>query len=228
MFFSFNKPEQSVHSVHNLQNPNNPENPMRLSVYRTHSRTALFSIYSKKAYAEFWDDVENKKIAPGLWTNDMKALAEQKITDAPKAPYTFKFTIGGWVFMVLILFVFGMIIYEDLKPAPAQPVEYVKMEQKPAVGDIYFGNYEKYKEIGNPAGVEIGYGWFKVAKVEGEDYYLAPSVQMNKGYKPKEQLNSSNFETETLPATRLTEQASYAIRFKSTDGLTQIYITDKK
>ncbi|WP_264563037.1 MULTISPECIES: hypothetical protein [unclassified Flavobacterium] len=42
------------------------------------------------------------------------------------------------------------------------------------------------------------------------------------------QINQYNFETETLPAVQLTEQTGYNIRFKTTDGLTEIYITDKK
>ncbi|WP_313261538.1 hypothetical protein [Sphingobacterium sp.] len=51
---------------------------------------------------------------------------------------------------------------------------------------------------------------------------------MSKTSKPKEQLNNSNYEIDTLPAVQLLEQTGYNIRFKSADGLTAIYISDKK
>ncbi|MDX3917418.1 MULTISPECIES: hypothetical protein [Olivibacter] len=74
-----------------------------------------------------------------------------------------------------------------------------RLVEAPAAGDIYFGHYEAYKGKGTPIGAKIGYGWFKVVKVEGEDYYLARNTEMNKGHKPKEQLNSTDFETESMP-----------------------------
>lgn len=228
MFFVINKIEQTSHRTDGLQNPKNPGNPMVLSIYRTQSRTALFTVYSKKAFGEFWDDVTQKKISNRLWTSEMKAIVKQKVSEAPKPPFVFKLTIVGWIFVLLIIAFFGMLIYDSNKPPLPKSAEYVAMEKAPVIGDIYFGHYEIYKEKGTPIGAEIGYGWFKVVKVDGEEYYLAKSTEMNKGYKPKEQLNSNDFETESMPAVKLREQTGYNVRFKSIDDLTEVYITDKK
>ena len=130
--------------------------------------------------------------------------------------------------IVLLIAVFGFIAYDSVKPPLPQPAEYTAMEQAPAVGDIYFGHYEQYREKGTPVGAKIGFGWFKVTKVEGNDYYLALSTQMSKTYLPKEELNSADFETENLPAVQVSEQTGYNLRFKSADELTEVYITDKK
>ena len=102
------------------------------------------------------------------------------------------------------------------------------MEKAPAAGDVYFGRYEIYKEKGNPLGMEGRFGWFKVLNVDGDTYHIATSTEMSRGHQPKEQMNSTDFETETLPAVKLSEQTGYNIRFISDDGLTEIYITDKK
>lgn len=77
-------------------------------------------------------------------------------------------------------------------------------------------------------GAEIRFGWFKVAKVENNEYHIAKSTEMNRGYKPKEQLNNTDFEVQSMPPVKITEQTGYNISFKSDDGLTEIYITDKK
>lgn len=228
MFFVINKIEQAVHRTEGLQNPKNPSNPMILIIYRTQSRTALFTVYSKKAYGEFWDDGEQKKIANRFLTPEMKAFARQKVAEAPKPPFIFKLTIVGWIFVVLVIATMGLIVYQEVKPPLPKSTEAVAMEKAPVVGDIYFGHYEKYKEKGTPIGAEIGFGWFKIIKVEGSDFYLAKSTEMSKTSKPKEQLNSNDYETETLPALQLSEQTGYNIRFKSADGLTEVYISEKK
>ena len=228
MFFSIRKIEQGTYYNDKLQNPKNSDNPMVLVVFRQLTRTALFSIHSKKAYGEFWDKTAQKKIARRMWTSDMKAFVQQKTTEAPKPPYIFKITVVGWLFILLTVAAIGLIIYEEVKPPAPKSIEYVAMEKAPVVGDIFFGHYEIYKEKGNPLGAEIGFGWFKITKVDGNNFYLSKSTEMSKTSKPKEQMNHTDFETGDLPVVKLSEQTGYNIRFKSVDGLTEIYITDKK
>lgn len=228
MFYLISKEEQATHSTDGLRNPKNPQNQMILRIFRTRIRTAFFTVHSKKAYGEFWDNTEQKKIGRRYWTSEMKVFEKQKVTTAPEPPFIFKFTIVGWIFVLFTIALFGYLVYDSAKPPLPKSDEYVAMEKAPAEGDIYFGRYEIYKEKGNPLGVEIRFGWFKVAKVENEVYHIAKSIEMNRGYKPKEHLNSADFESENMPPVKLTEQTGYNISFKSYDGLTEIYITDKK
>lgn len=228
MFFSISKIEQATHHTDKLQNPKNPGNPMVLGIYRSDVRTVIYYIYTKKTFGEYWDTIEHKKIPKRLWTPEMKAFYKEKALETPKPPYFYKITIFGWIFLLLMLAVLGMVVYDAVKPPLPKPDTYVAMEQAPAEDDIYFGKYEIYKEKGNPLGAEIRFGWFKVLKVESHVYHIAKSTEMNSGHKPKEQLNSTDFETESMPPVKLTEQTGYNIRFLSDDGLTEIYITDKK
>lgn len=227
MFFIINKIEQGVHPASGLQNPRNPGNPIVLVVYRQLTRTAIFSAHSKKAFAEYWDDTVGKKIARRHWTPEMKALANQKVGEAPKPPYIFKMTIVGWIFVLLIIATFGLIVYESVKPPVPKSAEYLAMEKAPETGDIYFGHYEAFNTAGDRIASDLGFGWFNVTKVAGDTYYLAKSTQMSKTHKPKEALNSTDFEAEVTPVI-ITEQAGYIINMKSTDGRLEIYITDKK
>ncbi|MFD2556603.1 hypothetical protein [Sphingobacterium tabacisoli] len=227
MFFVINKIEQASHKTDRLQNPKNPSNPMVLGIYRTESRTALFHVYSKKAYGEFWDDTERKKIASRDWTSEMKGFANQKVAEAPKPPFIFKLTIVGWIFVALMIATMGLIIYQETKAPAPKSAEYIAMEQAPAVGDIYFGRYEAFKESGDRIASGIGFGWFKVIQVEGNVYHIARSAEMSKTHKPKEELNSTDFESEGTPA-KITEQAGYMINMKAVDGKMEIYFTEKK
>ena len=227
MFFVINKIEEGSHTANGIANPKFSGNPMTLVVFRQLTRTALFSVYSKKPYGEFWDIAEQKKISRRVWTPEMKTFAAQKIAETPKPPYIFKLTIIGWIFCLLMMTVMGMIVYQELKPPTPKTAEAVAMEQAPVAGDVFFGRYEIYKEKGNPLGVEIGFGWFKITKVDGNNFYLSKSTEMSKTSKPKEQMNHTDFETGDLPVVQLSEQTGYNIRFKSADGLTEIYITDK-
>lgn len=227
MFFILNKIEQGAHQTNGLANPKNPGNPMVFVVQRQLMRTALFSVYSKKAVGEFWDSKEQKKIASRLWSPEMKVFAKQKIEDAPAPPFILKITIVGWIFVLLVIATMGLIIYNEVKPPIPKSVEYVEMEKTPVVGDIYFGHYESFKEAGDHVASEIGFGWFKIVKVEGDVYHVAKSTQMNKAYKPKNELNSTNFEDKST-ALKITEQAGYLINMESTDDKMEIYITEKK
>lgn len=228
MFFSIQKIEQAAHDTDTLQNPKNPGNPMVLGIYRNKIGTVIYSIHTKKTFGEYWDKVEKKKIPKRLWTPEMKEFYKQKALEAPKPPYLYKITIVGWIFVLGAIALFGYLIYDSAKPPLPKSEEYVAMEAAPAEGDIYFGRYEIYKEKGNPLGMEGRFGWFKVLKVDGDVYHIARSTEMNRGHKPKEQLNSTDFETESMPPVKLTEQTGYNLRFKSDDGLTEVYITDKK
>lgn len=227
MFFVINKIEQAVHRTDNLQNPKTPGNAMLLGIYRNKVRTALYTMYTKKTFGEYWDEVENKKIPKRLWTPEMHAFYTHKAKEAPRPPFIFKATIIGWIFLLLVISVFGLLIYEGVKPPIPKTAEHVAMEKLPVTGDIYFGHYETYKEKGNPLGVKIGYGWFKIVKIEDDTYFVAKSTEMSKSHQPKEQLNSAHFEADGIPL-KLEEQTGYNLRLKSADGLTEVYITDKK
>ena len=227
MFFLISKIEQAVHDTQGLENPKKADNPMVLGIYRTRSRTAFFTVYSKKAFGEFWDRKERKKIPNRLWTPEMSAFLKQKTATAPQPPFIFKFTLTGWIFVFFIFGLFGYIIYDSVKPSLPEPAEYVAMKQAPAEGDTYFGHYEAYKEAGSSISSGVGFGWFKVVKAEGNVYHIARAAEMSKGYKPKEHLNSTVFETESIPVT-ITEQQSYMINLKAVDGKTELYFTDKK
>lgn len=122
----------------------------------------------------------------------------------------------------------ALIVYNELKPPTPKTAEAVAMEKAAVAEDIFFGHYEMYKEKGNPLGAEIGFGWFKITKVDDNNFYLSKSTEMSNASKPKEQMNHTDFETENLPVVQLSEIIGYNIRFKSADGLTEIYITDKK
>lgn len=227
MFINFQKVEQAAHHTDGLQNPKNPGNPMALGIYRNKIGSIIYRIHTKKAYGEYWDTVENKKIARRLWTPEMKAFCEQKIAEAPKPPYFFKMTVVGWIFVLGIVAFFAYLTYDSVKPEEPKPAAFVAMEQAPAVGDVYFGSSELYKKKGDPVGVKVNFGWFKVVGVEGDTYRLAPSIEQVKNHQPKETLNNTEFASEALPAVKIKEQTSYNIRFVSEDGLTTVYITDK-
>lgn len=227
MFFSISQVEQAVHNVQNLRNPLDPAHPMVLGIYRTHSRTALFNVYSKKAFAQFYDTVDRKKLANRHWTPEMKHFARQKIEETSKPPYIFRMTIVGWIFITLMVATLGLIIYESTKPPIPKSAAYVAMEQAPKAGDIYFGRFEGFKESGQRIASELGFGWFQVVKVEGDQYYMAKSTEMSKTHKPAAQLNSTSFESEATPV-KITEQAGYMINMKAMDGKLEIYLTDKK
>ncbi len=227
MFFVINKIEQAVHRTDGLHNPKNPSSPMVLGIYRTQSRTALFTVYSKKAFGEFWDDGEQKKIASRRWTPEMKAFAKQKVAEASKPPYIFKMTIVGWIFVALMIATMGLIVYQETKPPLPKSAEYVAMERAPVVDDIFFGRYESFKQAGERIASDLGFGWFKVVKVEGDVYHIAKSTEMSKTHKPKEELNSTDFETEGKPS-KITEQSGYSVNLKAIDGKMEIYFTEKK
>lgn len=228
MFFLVQQIEEAMYSADGLQNPKNPGNAMALGIYRTHFKTAIVKSQSKKPAGIYWDTVLNKRIANRHWTPEMKAFAQQKVSEMPKPTYFMKLTLVGWLVMMLVIAFFGYLFYDSQKPPLPKSATSIAMEQQPAVGDIYFGHYEIYQEKGAPIGAKVGFGWFKIAKVEGNNYLIATSKAMSKNAQPKAQMDSVNFEIETLPALQLKELKPYSVRFKSADGLAEVYLSDKK
>lgn len=227
MFFAIHTIEQASYNAIGLENPKTAANRMVLAVNRQLMRSALFTVYAKKAFGEFRDSTTGEKIPSRMWTPEMKAFAQQKLADAAKPPFIFKFTIVGWIFVLLVITTFGLIGYNSFKPPVPKSPAYVAMQKAPAVGDIYFGHFESFKEAGERIASEIGFGWFKVTQAEGNTYSIIKSKQMNKSHKPKEELNSTDFESDAV-SVRITEQAAYMIHMESTDGKMKVYITDKK
>ncbi|MFD2966505.1 hypothetical protein [Sphingobacterium bambusae] len=227
MFFLVDKIEQATYYTDGLHHPAGHDAVMSLHVFRTCMRSALFTVHAKKAYGEFWDQQTQKRIGRRSWTKEMRIFHDQKVKEAPKPPFTFRLTVVGWIFVLLVVATFGMIGYNAMKPPLPKSALSVAMEAKPAVGDIYFGHFETYKEVGTVAGAKVGFGWFKVEAVEGDTYYLVQSAEMSKTSQPKEGMNRTDFGKERMEL-HLVEQTSYTIRFKSPDKKTEVYISDKK
>ncbi|KKO89232.1 hypothetical protein AAW12_24285 [Sphingobacterium sp. Ag1] len=223
MFFLLQQYEVTRFAAGHLQNPLAAEQAMVLVFLRTKMHLAVCTVNSKKEAGEFRDLPTGAVIPRRLWTAEMKVFYQEKSSEVPRPPFVFKMTILGWMASLLVVAVLCMIVYDGVKPPLAKRSETIAMEQKPAVGDIFFGHFEA------PQGADdrLGFGWFKVLKVEGDTYYIAKSKIMSKISKPKEQLDNSAFESEGVPV-KITEQAGYLINLKSADQGLEIYFTDKK
>ena len=227
MFFSIHKFEEAVYPANQLQNPLNKDNPMTLRILRTQSRNAFFTVNSKKSAAEYWGNVDQKTLPKNMWTDEMKAFADQKIRETSAPSFVFKLSIIGWIFTAAVIGLFGYLVYDSFKPDAPLPAEYLAMEKKPQTGDIYFGRYETFSEPNAPRASDIGFGWFKINNVEGDTYNISKSTEISKFHKPKEQMNSIDFEASSIPV-KITEQAGYMLNLKSTDDKMEIYLSDKK
>ncbi|WP_334125789.1 hypothetical protein [Empedobacter brevis] len=180
MFFLISKIEQEAHYTEGLENPKNPGNPMVFGIYRTRSRIAFFTVYSKKAFGEFWDDTARKKIPNRFWTAEMKTFAKQKIAAAPQPPFIFKFTIAGWILLLFAIGLLGYLVYDGIQ-APARTKKYeqrIAEQTKINVGDIYLGRMTMYREKGVLIGSKKEFGWFKIVKKENDTYHLVKSIEM--------------------------------------------------
>jgi len=227
MFISFEKIEQAAYPADHMQNPKHRGNDMILSMCRNKSRTAFFTVYFKKAFGEYWDTIENTRIARQMWTSEMHAFYKAKRIETPKPPFIFKMTIAGWLFTLGIMAFFIYLAYDSMKPPLPKSAEVMHMEKPIAIGDVFFGHFEAYKEKGDRVASNVGFGWFKISQVAGDTIYVAKSVEMNKGYKPKEQLNSTNFEAEGMPAF-IKEKTAYTVRLIAVDTKTDFYFDSKK
>lgn len=222
MFFLVQQYIAARFSAGQMENPQAPGQAMDLVFLRTEMRMAVCTVHSRKAAGEFRDVNTGKVIRRRSWTPEMKAFYQSKTNEVPSPPFVFKLTIVGWIFTVLIIAFFAMLTYDAVKPPLPKSAASLAMEQKPAVGDIYFGHFEARQGTDR-----LGFGWFRVTKVEGDTYFIAKSTTMSKTSKPKEQLESNSFEIEGTPV-KITEQASYLINLKSADGGMELYFTDKK
>ncbi|MDF2515320.1 MAG: hypothetical protein K0R59_616 [Sphingobacterium sp.] len=223
MFFLIQQYQAARFSASELQNPQTPGQGMDLVFLRTEMRMAVCTVNSRKAAGEFRDVSSGKTIRRSLWTAEMRTFYNKKNAEVPGPPFVFKMTVLGWIVAALVLAVFGMIGYDAVKPPLPKSAETVAMEQKPIVGDTYFGHFE----VGQGMGDRLGFGWFRVVKVEGDTYFIAKSISMSKTSKPKEQMDSNSFETQGIPL-KITEQAGYLINLKSEDGTMEVYFVDKK
>lgn len=223
MFFLLQQYEAARFGASQLQNPQAVDQDMILVFLRIEMRMAVCTVNSKKAAGEFRSLSTGMVIPRRLWTAEMKDFYQVKSSEVPRPLFVFKMTILGWIVALLVVAVLGMIIYDGMKPPLPKSVETVAMEQKPAVGDLYFGHFEARQGTGDC----LGFGWFKVLKIQGDTYYIAKSTNMSKISKPKEQLDNSTFEPEGTPV-KITEQAGYLINLKSADQGLEIYFTDKK
>src|SRR3546814_20339279 len=77
------------------------------------------------------------------------------------------------------------------------------------------------------SGSQGGFGWFKVVRIENGTYHIAKSVEMSNTAKPKEELNSTEFEQETN-AVKAKELEAYAKQFVYEDGLIEFNLNEKK
>lgn len=227
MFFWVSQLKEAFYPANHLQNPVKKDNPMTVNIIRTQSRTAFFTINSKKSFTEYWDTIDQKKIPKKLWTSEMKDFSNQKIQETPAPSFMFKFTIVGWIFTAAIIGFFVYLIYDSVKPDAPKSAKYISMEKAPQAGDIYFGRFEAFTKPGDRIASDVGFGWFKISQVNGDTYTISKSKEMSDGYKAKEQLNNTEFETNGTPA-KITEQAGYMLNLKATDGKMEIYFTDKK
>ncbi|QEC51906.1 hypothetical protein EDD80_11553 [Anseongella ginsenosidimutans] len=226
MFFSIRQHQIAAHETEGLENPKNPGNKMELVLFRTKGRTLFHTSHTKQAFGEYWDVAEGKKISKRLWTSRMKAYCAQKAKEAPKPPFFFKITIAGWIFLLACFAVLGFIVYDENKPPLPKSEDVAAKEQPLAEGDIFFGHFEEYKESEQLGRISagVGHGWFKILKVENDTYHVAKSTEMSKSHRPKEQMDSTSFEMESIPA-KIEEKGAYTIRLLSADGNTEFAAT---
>ncbi len=229
MFFSIRQNQVATHTTEGLENPKNPGNDMELVLFRTEGRSFFHTSHTKQAFGEYWDVVQGKKIPKRLWTPEMKAYCTTKAHKAPKPPFFFKITIVGWLFLLLAFGMIGYLVYDGIQaPAKSNKHQQELAEQASiSEGDVYFGNYRVYKEKGNVIGSEGGFGWFKVAKIEDSTYHIAKSVETSDAVKPKEELNSTDFEQKTS-AVKAKELGAYHKSLMSEDGLVEFSFSEKK
>lgn len=76
-------------------------------------------------------------------------------------------------------------------------------------------------------GSQGGFGWFKVVKIENDIYHIAKSTEISDTAKPKEQMNSTDFEQEAS-AVKAKELEAYTKQFISEDGLIEFNLNEKK
>ncbi|WP_312555149.1 hypothetical protein [Empedobacter brevis] len=89
MFFLISKIEQAIHHTEGLENPEKADTPMVFGIYRTRNRTAFFTVYSKKAFGEFWDDTARKKNSQSFLDSRNENVCETKNSSSIPTPVYF-------------------------------------------------------------------------------------------------------------------------------------------
>ncbi|MFB5946456.1 hypothetical protein [Albibacterium profundi] len=212
-----------------LENPKNADNPMMLSLYQQESRMAFFVSTHKKILTEYLQVPGGTSIPKRKWSAEMNEFAEVELVKTPPKKGSFKLTVVGWLFFVFAFGLLGYLAYEGMQEPAKKEAYQQRMTEKAQVaeGDIYFGSYRMYKEEGNVLGSQGGFGWFKVVKIENDTYYIAKSNEISKNAKPKEQMNSTDFEEETS-AVKAKELEAYTKQFVSEDGLLEFNLNEKR
>ncbi|MBC9797135.1 hypothetical protein [Sinomicrobium weinanense] len=220
---------KQVDAAH-LKNPKNPGTPMTLNLYQAESRTVFFVIKSKKAIGEYLETPTGRRIPKRKWSPQMEELSRSQSAMVSPLKGGFKVTLLGWPVLLLVIYLIGNAVYETAT-LPARKKAYEQEMAELATvheGEIYFGRYRVYKEKGNfMDSKESGFGWFKVIKVEDDTYHIAKSVEISDIAKPKEELNSSDFEEESF-VVKAKELEAYHKAFASEDRLVEIVLSEKK
>lgn len=212
-----------------LQNPKSGDNPMVLNLYQQESRMAFFVSTYKKVLTEYLEIPNGSRIPKQKWSAEMSQFAEVELAKTPPQKGSFKLTVVGWLFFLFAFGLLGYLVYDGMQ-APARKEAFeqrITEKAKVAAGDIYFGRYRAYKEKGNMLGSEGGFGWFKVVAIENDTYYISKSTEISKTAKPKEQMNSTDFEVKKS-AVKAKELEAYTKQFVSEDGLLEFNLNEKK
>ena len=227
MFINVQRIEEGSFAADHLQNPVNPNNLMVLGIYRNYIGTAFTKGYSKKAAPIYWDTVTGKTISRRKWTSDMISYANKCLGEVRPAPYKFKLTVIGYIFLLGIIGLFGYLIYDSVKPSVNSSAAVPSsLEEKIEGGDLYYGRFIE-KDPATKIGKRAGYGWFKVMDAGAESLLVSMSTEMSSTHKPSNEMNSTSFEKESIPMEIKTKE-SYQIDLISKDGSYEITFSEKK
>lgn len=212
-----------------LENPVHPGSPMELGLFQREVRTIIYVQRTKKVLPQYYETPGGDRIPMRKWSSEMNDFAQDKMAKLPPQKGMRKFTIFGWLLLLLCFYLIGYAVYET-DTLPAQKEVYKQEMAELATvheGDIYFGRYRIYKEKGNFLGSEGGFGWFKVVSIESDTYHIAKSVEISNNAKPKEEMNSTDFEQATS-AVKAKDLGAYTKQFLSEDGLMEFNFDQKK
>lgn len=229
MWFTIAEIEIKQVSAAHVPPPRAISEPMVLRLYQQEATSAFFVSRNKKIFTEYRPASGGKALPKLKWSSEMNEFAQDELAKIPPTKSLFKVTVLGWFFLLFAFGILGYLSYQSLQ-APAKHKAFEQKMAKSAsvaVGDIYFGNYRRYKEKGNMLGSEGGFGWFKVTKIESDTYHIAKSTEISKTAKPKEQMNSTDFETQASPV-KAKELEAYTKHFLSEEGLLEFNLFEQK
>lgn len=227
MFISVRLYEVASFQADHLENPVQPGNLMVLGFYRNYASTVVITTYSKKAAPIYLDLETNKRIPAKKWTPQMKQYAAEKAPLVPKAPHFIKPTIVGYICIALFFGALAYLIYDTVRPKPSMEEAYrTDLQEKPKAGDIFYGRYELFKP-GERVANKVGFGWFKVLNEQNGTFSIAMNKEMSAGYKPSNELNSTDFE-ESGQEMKIDSQESFQIKMISDNKQAEYYFSEKK